>query len=192
MGAAASTSPAVAATDSANPMDTARSGNATMSTIVPAISAGSACPRRPRSTASRPTMPVISARSTDGSVPTTATNAASVTAATTTRHRGGAHANAHTAAPTSSDTFAPDTAVRCASPESTIISWSPAPNPRSSPSVIAGTSRSGPVGNAAAASRRPSRTRAMWSSGCLTTSTVPRTDATTPDNAGRSEAEIPA
>ena len=192
MGAAASTSPAVAATDSANPMDTERSGSATMSTITPASSAGNACPRRPTTTASSPTMPVTSARSTDGSVPTTATNAASVTAATTTRPFGGAQANSHTAAPTIIATFAPDTAVRCASPEAVIMSWSAVPNPRSSPSVIAGTSRSGPIGSPEAASRRPSRTRVMWSSGCLTTSTVPRTAAVTPDSDGRSEADTEA
>ena len=110
--------PAVALTDSAKPGSAARRGSTRSRTQTAAHSAGTAARDRPDARASSVTAPMAAARTTLGLGRARITNPISARTATaactrrsTARRRRGRRTPARTIA-----TFAPDTAVRCASP----------------------------------------------------------------------------
>src|SRR5262249_19197587 len=114
---AITTNAAVAATDSANPISTASSGAAIISTMTLADKAGPACLRRRDTIASSVMAPIPAARSTLADGCTTMTNASSASAASATASLGPNSAAVISTAPQTIVTLAPDTAVKCVNPD---------------------------------------------------------------------------
>lgn len=143
--------PAVAATDSAKPGSVASAGSTSSSTQIAAHSAGTAARGRPEASATSVTAPMAAARTTLGLGRASTTNPTRTTAATsactrrsTARRRRGRRTPARTIA-----TFAPDTAVRCASPADrksssstgSMVVVSPTTSPGSSPAAAGSSTR---------------------------------------------------
>lgn len=117
-GAAHSTSPSVATTDSAKPGPTAICGQNSSTTTTAAPSAGSACARRAANAPSRPTPPITAARSTlsVGRTRITKPNMVARPTATVSRVDAPASRTASTTAPHTREKLAPETAVKWVRP----------------------------------------------------------------------------
>lgn len=121
-GRASTSRAAVAAAESANPIDSDSHGSTTSSTVTARDSTAIPTAGRPSESANRATRAIAAARMTLGSGVTRATKAASTTVAPPMRAARGAPHSASTAkaAPTTIAQFAPETAVRCDSDEAFI------------------------------------------------------------------------
>ena len=162
---AITTSAAVADTDKAKPTSTASSGAAIISAMTAADSTGIACLRRCVTTASSVMAAITAARNTLADGCTTMTNATNAAPANTTAVRGPTNTAVSSTAPQTIVTFAPDTAVRCVSPDarnSAVVSADSAEvSPRTRAGSIAAWS-AGKASRAAVANALRTRCPARW------------------------------
>ena len=133
------TSAAVADTDNAKPTSTASSGAAIISAMTAVDNTGIACLRRCVTRASSVIAAITAARNTLADGWTTMTNATNAAAASATAIRGPTNAAVSSTAPQTIVTFAPDTAVRCVSPEARNCAVVSADSAEVSPRTSAGS-----------------------------------------------------
>ncbi len=151
----------VASTERAKPADIASCGHSASRPITAVHRAGSACRRRPVSSASKVTAPMAAARRTLGSGLAMTTNITSAPAATATVVRGPSVSSRVRNSTTVNRIvkFAPLTTVRCVSPAVSKSRRTSSDSAEVSPTTSAGSDPAAPSGSAAAeAATRSART----------------------------------